>query len=417
MKKVGVLLFLLTLSLVSSAPVLKFQNEQINSGETILGTIEGNFSNAITINDLKFFEGRRETFIESEIYYFNQKYYFSVYPQRQGNFSLKIDNILYKENGELKSINLEKNFSVDSNNSQILSIKPGIIYFENKLVKLTNLGKTQINISISEDSKKSGSQISLNPTEEKQINFTRTKNFTLLEISTYKKFIIPIICDIEENKSESKDTYLKFVPEIILKNLIVNQEENQTIELFNFGADNIENMKFFSSSDYITLKPIENLSAKTARNVTINFLAENPGHFNENIRIDYSQSNKNFTIFIPLNLFILPQGSSSGDFDISEKSCSQLNGTVCPTEEICDGNSTFSKGAEYCCLGKCEKLDDNSSSTTGWIIGILIFLVIVAIIYFIYKKSKTAKPKNPEEKIKEISENYSKRINGGISKN
>ena len=198
---------------------------------------------------------------------------------------------------------------------------------------------------------------------------------------------------------------------------MVNEKESETLELFNFGDGKITNIELSSDIIFMELEKIENLSGKAVKNLTINFLPKNPGHFTGNIFISYSQSDKNSSVQIPLNLFILPEGSNISNFKISEKTCIEINGTVCQKEEICEGNSTFTKGGEYCCLDKCKKLNEESSSATNWIIGILALLVIITVSYFIYKKSKSARPKKPEDKIREISENYSKRISGGISRN
>ena len=149
MKLVMIFLFLLSIGLVTAVPSINFQNEEIQPGETILGTINttGEFTESITSSDISFFEGRRPTFFEYEIFQYNGTFYFYIYANREGNYSIKIENILYKED-LLASVDLEKTFIIkekseiiqeevnESGNitlqnksiTKILQIKPGAIF-------------------------------------------------------------------------------------------------------------------------------------------------------------------------------------------------------------------------------------------------------------------------------------------------
>ena len=426
MKKASVFIFLLTLSIVSASPILKFQNDNISPGETIFGTIEtpdGNFAKDISQSDIQFFNGRKEIFTEYEIFYANEKYYFAIYTQNVGSFTMKINNILYKENEELKGINLEKNFIVNKNEntSEILAIKPGLFYYKEPKIKLTNLGDSEIKISFSEENKKieNLSDISLNASQSQEIKFTPTKNFTTLKIKTYKDFYVPILYNFDNQLIEDFSE-LRFAPELILKNLIISEDEQVNIELFNTGNDNFTNIKISSDVYFLDFSKIENISSGNIKNLTVFFSPENPGHFTGKINISFDKKDKTYSTIIPLNLFVMLEGSTPNDFQISEKTCFEMNGTVCSSKETCgengQGNSTWSKGGEYCCLNNCELIKNNETTSSTWLIGIAIVIIILIIIYFLYKKSKKAKPQKPEEKIKEISENYSKRISGSLSR-
>ncbi|MFA4960578.1 MAG: hypothetical protein WC548_02840 [Candidatus Pacearchaeota archaeon] len=398
-------------SLVSSAPTLKFQHEDIQPGETILGTIEienGNFTKEILLSDIKFLEGRKQIFIEAAIYFYDQKYFFYAYPTREGNFTLSINDILFKEE-ELKSINLEKKFEVKNiNKTKILSIKPGTIFFgEEPSISFTNLGDSELNFSVKLDAKNS-TKISLKPSESENFYFISNKNLTFIEIETYKNFLIPVMSE-HNFKNISEEVYLKYNPELILKNLIIGEKTNQTIELFNFGDEEIKNIEIVSDLDFLKFSELNNISKKTVHNLTVFFQHKNPGSFKGNINISYSQFNKTNKISIPLSLFVLQNGSTEENFTISIKTCSEINGVVCSTSEICEGESSFTKGGEYCCLSQCKKVEENSSTST-WIYGILIFLLIGIVVYLLYAKSKKTRQKNPEEKIDEISKNYLKKF-------
>ena len=101
------------------------------------------------------------------------------------------------------------------------------------------------------------------------------------------------------------------------------------------------------------------------------------------------------------------------DFEVLEETCEEKSGTVCPFEEICDGNSMFTKNREYCCLGTCQPVEEEKSEENyGWLIAIIIFIILGAGGYYLYKKQKEIVPKKPEGKLKEISEKFQKRMTG-----
>jgi hypothetical protein len=127
MKGYLILLAVLFIGFISAEPTINFQHEKILSGETIIGTItinEGEFTKNIEDSEIKFFDGRKEVFFEFENFFYNESNYFYVYTTRPGNFSMKVENVLYKEKQILNSINLEKNFEVLKGNDS-LQLNPG----------------------------------------------------------------------------------------------------------------------------------------------------------------------------------------------------------------------------------------------------------------------------------------------------
>jgi len=420
------LLFILFLmSLASATPEIYFQHEKIQPEETILATINtsGEFQGEIKESQIKFLEGRKEVFFESNIFYYNNTYYFYSYTTRPGNFTLKISNILYKEGQELTSKNIEKDFTIkeerilneetNKTETKILEIKPGFVKSSTTpKIKITNKGDTTFNVSYLEK------EITINPLKSSTIEYAPDEEFTHLEISTYKDFRIPINY-LSAIKPIIKKTHLKSKPKHLVAEANENSEKKEIITLYNLEDENITIQKIISSLDFISVKSFEEIKAREVKNLTIIISPEKTGHATGNITVYFIEDEIEEQLIIPLSLFILPKGTTLENISKSEETCKDLKGNICNYEEICDSKTTFTKGNELCCLGKCipKEKDDEDESGYGWLIGILIIVGLGGGAYFLYKKSKKVKGTTPDEKIKQTTEKYSKRLSGNLKRN
>lgn len=423
MKRLIIFVAILSLTFVTCAPFIEFQHTEFQPGETLLAEIkleEGEFTKQISKSNIKFFEGRKEVFFETEVIFYQGKHYLYTYLTREGNFTMKIQDILYKNGGGLGSKNIEEQIYVKEkpitkeNNSftEILSIRPGFIFLKKEpKIKVTNVGNTSINFTIVYPNN-SNEKVSLSPMNTKEFTFSPFENVSSFKIESYKEFSIPIIYPQGEIFIPVNESDLRSSHEIILKNLIVGEKTNETIQLFNFGDNYLTDLKIVSEVDFITFSGLGNFSPRENKNLSIYFNPKSPGHFTGDIKIEYISLNKSGLAIIKLNLFVLPKGSGEEDFIISQKTCIELNGTVCTLEEYCTGNATFSKGGEYCCLASCDKVETPKESSSKWLIGILILLALGIGGYFLYSKSKKVKQVKPEERIKELSEKYGNKMKG-----
>ena len=416
---------LVSISIASAAPTLTFQNNETQPGETIIATITtiGNFEKQIEPSDIKFYEGRKQVSFESDIKFYEGTHYLYIYTTREGNFSIEISEILYKEADALQATTITKQFSIteekiideetNETSTQILQIKPGFIFTtETPSIKLINKGTSELSIEYAE------SEISLQPLETYDIVTIPEQVFSYMKISTYKEFSIPIIYPTANATfvSPSVQLDLRQSPELLLAELLTNTKSQETIELFNFGDEPITEIQITSDFDFIETEEIENMSAREVKNLTLTFDPEFPGHFQGNINITYTQYAEQQTLSIPLSLFILPEGSTTEDFEIINETCAEISGTVCESGFICSGEATFTKNQEYCCLGTCESTgeDESEGGGFGWLIGIIIIIALGFGGYYFYKKQKKVVPKKPEEQIKESSEKYAERLKGAI---
>ncbi|MDH3353573.1 MAG: hypothetical protein OEL87_03935, partial [Nanoarchaeota archaeon] len=424
MKRVVVILILLLPSLVMAAPILDFQHNQTQSGETILAkiTIAGEFTKSIEASDITFYEGRKQVPFESDIAFYNGTYYLYIYAAREGLFSVQIADILYKEGDNLGSVTIVKPFNVSddiimdegTNESykEILSIKPGFI-FSAKIpkIKLINMGTTILNLTYGEN------KTSLKPMETKEILLNPTEIFSYFNISSYKDFSVPIIY-LAATKNETFESSvtqlnLKHDPELLLAELFTNNKTQKIIQLFNFGDSNITDTKLTTDISFAEVGKLDDMPGKGKQNLTVKFDADMPGHFQGHINITYTQSGEQNKLSIPVSLFVLPEGSSAENFEASEETCDSISGTVCKEKELCTAEATFTKRGEYCCLGTCEPIEEElENGGYGWLIGLIIILAIGMVGYYLYNKQRKFGSNKPGEQLKEISEKFDKRMSG-----
>jgi hypothetical protein len=432
-------ILLLSISLVAATPSINFQNEEVQQDETILGTIStvGEFTKSISQEDILFFEGRRPTFFEFEIFPYNGTYYFYIYANREGNFTMKIEDVLYSEEDQLDSSDLEKPFFIETkpevieeeiNESgnittqnktitKILQIKPGVIFTaQSPLIKLINKGNVELEINYG------GEELTLASSETKEVQMTPTESFSYLNISSYKDFSVPIIYLSVANESpwSRGESELRPDKSLIHINLIAGQKKIENLTLFNFVEENITDIEITSEVGILEISKIEDLEAKTDETITLTFDAENEGFVGGEIIIEYLVGEEKKNITIPVNAYILSEGSSEEDFEISGETCEEKGGIFCPEDESCGGESTWTSDEPYyCCLGNCIAQDPKKGDepSFGWLIGLIILIALGIIGFFIYRKYKKTKPQKPEEKLAETGKTYERRIKGGISRN
>ena len=433
-KKIFLPLFLIPCSLflilvVSASPTLQLQNEQIQPGETIFCTITtlGEFTSQIEKSQIKFFQGRKQITLETDILFYNQTHYLAIYTTQETNLTLQIENILYKEADQLQSITIIENLSIQKNilfnkntnetYTQILKIKPGHIFSSTQpKLKLTNVGTANLNLTFNEQ------EISLSPLSSQELNFTPTETFTLTKVSTYKDFLVPTVY----LKSELNTTFispttkldLRADPDLLFIELFTENETTVTIQLFNFADQNLTDIKIAHNTSFLEITELENFQPKGIQNLTLKLGPENPGHFQGTINISYMQNENQNILQIPLSIFVLSKGTPKENFQIIEKTCEEMLGQVCKSgAEICNKTPIFTKNLEYCCLGSCVSMEEESSSGGfGWLVGIVILIVLVLIGYSFYKKQQLFQSPTSKDALATTTKSFESRISGNQTK-
>lgn len=419
---------LFSISLVYSQAELTFQNENIQARETIFAEIvtSGSFVKEILDSDIVFYEGRKEKYFDYDLLFYNGTYYFYIYPDRDGEFKIEIKNILYKNGDKLESDTLIKYFNVstiyefdeETNEStfQILTIKPGFAYYPNTdRIKLYNNGNSLLEFEYGKEDFEieagSNHEIILEPQEK----------LSFIKIETYKDFSIPVIYPTFDAKFESplKKSDLRSDYESINIELIVDEKEKKTIQLFNFGDNNITDIKISSDISFVDFSKIGDIDARDVKNLTIEFDGDEAGVFNGFVYINYT-SNEEDSLKIPLSILILPKGSTEEDFknakEIQEENCVGIGGSVIYPDDgyKCVGSArhiTYGHKTEYCCLGEYVEEEEQESGNYGWVVALVILLGLGGLGYYFYKKQKNVgKDKKPEDKLKESANKFEERI-------
>ena len=416
-KQALTILILLTITLATATPILELNKPNFQPGETLLGKITTDFEDKLTTDHIQFYKGSRKIPFQKDIIFYDNTYYFYTYLTQEGDFTMKISEFIYREDGELKSTTLEQNISVkqqfiDDNNTQtaILSIRPGLIFTTSTPeITISNKGNTDLEIKYLDQT------ITLTPAEHKIITYLTNQSFSFLTLETYETFNIPIIYinfEKPEQIQPKLDTDLKTNPTLIHINTIPNQPQEQEIELINFGETNITDLIISTNLDFITFEQPQQIPAKSIQNLTLTINPQEQGFFSGNLTIKYS----NQTIILPINIYSFPEETDLENIQQTDQSCSELAGTVCTSNQRCSTTPQLTFGGEYCCLTSCETIEQESEKSWGWLWGIIIILALGTVGYFLYKKYKKTKPQQPKETLKKSTELYEKRVKGSLTK-
>ena len=453
MKKTKVLIFLFSLILFSSLvsafytePTLILQKKNFQPGETLLGTIEGNFSSKILPSQIKFYNGRREFFVDFSVVYFEGTHYLYAYMEKEGNYTIKITNILYKD-GTLKSktieekvlvklvpkiTEIEKNISgnitkENITSTEILSIKPGLIYsLSNPEITLFNKGTSDLNITLKDNEEQ---KILLKSLQAQTIPLNLKEGISTLKISSYEDFNVPALFFPFKNNTEIingsiiSEHGLRFDNYLFSFNSTQGKEIKIPLQSSNVGNNLIKIKDISSNLSILKIEKIDSLNPNESKIINLSFLSNTPGYFSGEILVEFDEENytQEVPIIIGFEAYIFPTNSSSViPSDVQkEKTCAELGGQVCINQGCFEENYVFlSSSGEFCCLSKCEDLNSSSSSgSSKAFLGLLIFLLLAIIGYFVWKKYKKAKPQDSNQVLQKNSKLFEKRITGGLSRN
>jgi len=234
------ILLALTINLISAVDI-KLSKDNYQPQETLLAEITGNFIETLTIDNLFLYkEGIPRTMPAlSDITKFSDIYYvYMVLPNQEGNFSLKIENAKYTEEGTQKTDAITKEFILERTNQSALQINPSFV-------------KTKKDFSIKVRA--------LNENQEITASFDKqTENFSLVEDN--EKTIVFSITNVETGKHDlTVNDYT--IPVFIIgtaeepENIDGNISANQTIP----GTNTTKPSNFSELSDEEVEEYIEDL--------------------------------------------------------------------------------------------------------------------------------------------------------------
>lgn len=373
--------------------------------ETLQAQITGSF---VYLNPEKIFiyeEGKprsspviRDLTKQDNIYYF-----YAILPDKEGNFTLRIEDVDFIRSGELKTATLIKNFTIQAS-SPTLSVNPGFLFAEDLSVKVKSFGG---DMDITSELEETGETKTIHLVEEMEetLKFSSSPQSkkSNLKINNYN---VPVFALKKEEKVQEKTIELEFIPVELTGKIIPKKYYLFDVVLKNYGEEDLTNVKLscdFNAS--VNPKLISVLQKNTSVHINITIRVEKI----ENLSGKILAESQNKTIILPI-FFELTQEKEDVNINgtsITETlSCYNI-GQICLDNAECDGEITSSLEGS-CCLGQCiEKTKINYS----WLIGILLFVILIIILLIVFLKvRRRQKPKSVQEIIKERSGRYEQRI-------
>ncbi len=414
------ILFVLFLLLISNcvAQELSFQRENYSPSETIIGKID-NVLSEITSSDLRIYEGRREVFFEKGIIKFNGSYYYYLIPTKQGEFNIKINNVLYNNTGEISSVSFEKNISITQRNDTIgLGVRPGIYEGEKPEVVITNLKTESINLTV-------GKQILvISAGESKRIELNASEGFSMYKLGNYSLPIINTkvtenitnvsINESKENESVSETKKCLIIVSPPFFGLQTNTLENYTIKIINNCSERLE---IKPSADFEGIEFYQNnitLEKEEVKNITISLVGENSGEYKQNITF---YVDKEIIAEKELSIYFFENKTSLEIFNQTyvnnvPQNCSSLGGKFCKSGERCSTENIVLDSAtgNFCCIGNCIDPNAKPLNWANILFALLGLLVISYIIYVLLNRSKGLKSPKAEDKFREAEKKYEQKF-------
>lgn len=409
-KKFGILIMLfLFLYLVENVGALSSDlKEKYSQRETMIVSFSGQILEPISFNQVEFLRGHVKIPLEYDIKRVGEKYYlWAITPENEGNYSLVVRDVVTFISGTKTKYTYIKNFSVGSNKTDY-NIKPGFVISDKDF---------SINVFLYEDFPK---KISLNFPKSREVTLEPGSNkidfsiensiasgFLLMKVGSYN---VPI--EIISNKSSFYNdgvlpSSLFFEPYEIKTSFNKSSGlEKFSVKLMNKGKQSMKVSIQYNE----TLFKVEPTSQTLKANQTIEITIQLKKKINESLEEKVMAVSANETAVLPVYLEIIKEklierNISFNTTNSSQLFCSQLLGVVCEKGSVCKGESRQSRDGT-CCLGVCEKENDEGSSKAVSFLIFGVVILIILVVWFKYKKSKKVTEelieKNQTEKNKKI---------------
>jgi len=200
-------------------------------------------------------------------------------------------------------------------------------------------------------------------------------------------------CCKEGNESEEQKSF-KFEESELDITMPTNSNTLREIYLYNTGDTTIENISLTISGklkNYISLPvdEIDKLEPNSSVKIELDFHS-----FDKDIEIQGKLTAKEedistyFEIFLEIIEDYSPSNGNTYTPNPQIKTCAELEGEICTSDEECDIDNIIAKD-NLCCLGECG---GEESSSTGKIIGwSIVGIVLVFLLWFFKKKYRGAK--------------------------
>ena len=342
----------------------------------------------------------------------NNYFFYAVLPQETGNYSLKLEDIVYDEGTGESSEPIIKDFKIVPANGSYISFKPGFIHATSDFtITVKAYGPRQpITITLAEANFEQTFSLGLGSEKTITIPISDINELTTTEISINEynlpTVINPVIKPVEENQTNYNikdiNKLLTLNPESIEVLILPNKDYIFDITLST--NESIRNITLDSSDSEIVIFP--SFISFLEENQTITIIINSAVNLNSSINI----SGLNGSIILPIKIMLTQNASAVNYTAPPIATCASQGGVYCEAGEECTGIYNLI-GGNYCCMGQCEK----PKGSTKWIWGVLLLIVLGAGGWYLYKKSKKEGKGSAESIFKKRSDKYEERFNPKIT--
>ncbi len=394
MKKVLVLIWVILFFGVVSGLSIDTEKDVFSKGETFMATLEGNILEPISKSDVSFNRGHVQIPLEYDIVKLEDKHYiYAILQYNAEDLNLEIEDVYFKENNEIKTENLIKNFSV-GNTTADFYVRPGFVSVSDDFeIEFYNNLNSEIDIeySLANVSK----SVSVRAQEGEDVGIDTSGIFStgvyFMEVSSGDtSYSVPVYFVASETEQEfpdepvTDDARIRFDLDEIQAELKKDERNIFAVNLKNTGGEIAEEIVVYVEGIEgveLNVNDIGSLGVGEEVEIEISIEQGDVGEFSGIVVAEGLNTSDEILLNIKVGgENVVPSSSVKG-----EKSCSELGGQKCTT---CYGyNVPSSEG--LCCIGSCEPEAENEG-INWWAIGI-VSLILVGIFLFLWLRMRKTK--------------------------
>jgi len=230
-----------------------------------------------------------------------------------------------------------------------------------------------------------------------------------------KTIVVPIIFREYKEEEYNLSDNLIFYPEKIDGTFFSGKEYFFSIILANAGEKDLEDIIISCENKNIEFTPAKIDLLKSYKKIYLNITINSEEDINTSLIAKWA----NQEIFLPIEVIITKTESEEEVYtgDTSYPTCLQNGGVTCKTGEKCNGILETDIRLPNCCKGTCQA----SSSSTTWIIGVILLVILGIGGFYFYSRYKNSKSESSNEILKSRAKDFEERMNpkevrGGLSK-
>lgn len=383
--------FVLVFPMISAIEIN--MNSNVLQGETVIASIPaGNFLDPLTKDNVYFYRGHVRTSFEYDLTKIGDYYYiyFQTVNKAENNYSINITDVRYKVGTQVSTLPISKSFSIINETADFYIIPGFVSTDEDFSIKLQSIAVSSINIDLDTEitygksnetfgfvfnGEEVDNSITLSSGVSKNLyakidNISETAIGTITLDSGDTEYIIPFyvlvkIIPVSNESNISNEPNISNESNVSAEGNETTANETTNNET---NTSNENNCTFFS----VLFGTCNTTAVKNETNETIN-----------NSNVDYEVVEVGNTTVVIKDGEVLNESSTS-------KTCAQIKGVICSSEETCQNATIYAKDAK-CCTSKCvAEKKSTSGKTIGWVIIAFIFIMIL---WFFFKKLKSVRKK------------------------